>query len=249
LFAYPSALLLLAHERTAGKLKLHPILALTSGEWLDLASRAQIEAAFNCPVRDIYGASEFISMAFDCRQGWLHLNTDWVILEPVDEHYQPVPPGQASRTVLLTNLANRIQPLIRYDLGDSITVNPDPCPCGNPLPAIRVEGRRDDILAFQTPGGETVQVLPLALATVIEETPGVHRFQVIQTAPASLSVRLEVTPGADEALVWVKGAGRLRDYLATQRLPFVRVQRAAEPPRRDVVSGKFRQVWSVHDPA
>ena len=54
-------------------------------------------------------------MAYDCGQGWLHVNSDWVILEPVEADYSPTPPGQASHTVLLTNLANRIQPIIRYD--------------------------------------------------------------------------------------------------------------------------------------
>jgi phenylacetate-coenzyme A ligase PaaK-like adenylate-forming protein len=249
LFAYPSALLLLAHERNTGRLRIHPALALTSGEWLDPASHAQIETAFNCPVRDLYGASEFTYMAFACRHGWLHFNADWVILEPVDENYQPVPPGQPSRTVLLTNLVNRVQPLIRYDLGDSITVRPDPCPCGNPLPALRVEGRRDEILTFQTASGETIQLLPLALVTVIEETPGVQRFQLIQTAPTKLSLRLEVAPGAEEAQVWAKVARRLDDYLIQQGLPFVEVGPAAEPPRCDPVSGKFRQVWAEAEPS
>ena len=60
-------------------------------------------------------------------RGSMHLNADWVILEPVDRAYRPVPPGVMSHTVLLTNLANRVQPIIRYDLGDSVVIEPDPC--------------------------------------------------------------------------------------------------------------------------
>lgn len=85
-------------------------------------------------------------MAVDCDHGWLHVNSDWVVLEPVDADHAPTPPGIASHTVLLTNLANRVQPLIRCDLGDSVLARPDPCPCGSPFPAIRVQGRRDDVL-------------------------------------------------------------------------------------------------------
>lgn len=169
---YPTALSLLSGEQRDGRLSVRPLLIVTSGEWLAPAVRDDAAAVFDCPVRDIYGCSEFIYTAFSCDEGWLHANADWLILEPVDAGYAPVPSGNASQTVLLTNLANRIQPLIRYDLGDSVTLRPDPCPCGNPLPALRVEGRQDEILTFPTCGG-AVQVLPMGLATVVETTPGV----------------------------------------------------------------------------
>lgn len=244
LFGYPTALLLLAYEQAAGRLRIHPVEAATGGEWLAPAARRQIGQAFKCRLRDIYAASEFLGIAFDCGHGWLHVNADWVILEPVDETYQPVQPGEASRTVLLTNLANRVQPLIRYDLGDSITLNPDPCPCGSPLPAVRVEGRQDEIMFLRAPGGEKIPLLPMALATVVEETPGVARFQAIQTAPDAIRIRLEVISGRDEKQVWEAVAHRLRDYLSVQGLPSIAIERAGEPPMRDPVSGKFRQVWT-----
>jgi phenylacetate-CoA ligase len=243
LATYPSALRLLMQEQVAGRLKIDPVLIGIGGEWLAPMDRVQAAKTFHCLVRDFYGASEFMGIAFDCGHGWLHVNADWAILEPVNEAYQPVPPGQIAHTVLLTNLANRVQPIIRYDLGDSIIVNPDPCSCGSPLPAIRVEGRHDEILPLNTTNGELIQLLPMALTTVIEETPGVRRFQVIQTAPATLGVRLEVTPGVDGPQVWETGARRLRDYLSTQGLSSVRVEMALEPPCRDPISGKFRQVW------
>ena len=92
-------------------------------------------------------------------------------------------PGEPSHTVLITNLANRVQPLIRYDQGDSVTLRPDVCPCGSPLPAIRVVGRTNDTLSFQTDDLGEVRLLPLALGTVIEETPDVRRFQAAQDRP------------------------------------------------------------------
>lgn len=244
LFGYPTAIRLLAQEQKADRLKIKPLLVSTAGEGLTPAARTQIKAAFNCLVRNSYGASEFPYIAFECVHGWLHVNTDWVILEPVDEAHQPVPAGQLSHTVLLTNLANRVQPLIRYDLGDRVTIRPDPCPCGSPLLAIQVEGRQDDILFMQTPGGETVPLLPLGLATVVEETPGVQRFQVIQVAPTVLRVRLEAVPEADRTHVWEDVVGRLREYLVSQGLSSVSLEHASELPSSDPISGKFRQVWA-----
>lgn len=42
------------------------------------------------------------------------------------------------------------------------------------------------------PLGETIQILPLAIATVAEETPGVASCQRIQTEPLKLTVRLSM---------------------------------------------------------
>jgi len=38
--------------------------------------------------------------------------------------------------VLLTNLANLVQPLVRYEIGDIVTMATEPCDCGNHLPLI-----------------------------------------------------------------------------------------------------------------
>ncbi len=243
LIGYPTLMRLLVQERVAGRLTIEPELVTTEGEWLSPATRAQIETTFHCTVRDTYGASEFLVIASDCGHGWCHVNSDWVVLEPVDHAYLPVSPGQASHTVLLTNLANRVQPIIRYDLGDSVTVSPDPCPCGSPFPAIRVEGRRDDIMYVQAADGRMVPLLPLVLGSVAEDAPGVNRFQIIQVNPVTLRVRLETETGADRARTWEELHRRLYGYLALQGVPSVEIELAPEDPQSDPVSGKFRQVW------
>ncbi|HET9111563.1 MAG TPA: phenylacetate--CoA ligase family protein [Ktedonobacterales bacterium] len=248
LLGYPSVIRLLAEEQRMGRLRLKPAFIGTGGESLESAVRAQIVEAFGCVVRDNYGASEFPYVAAECAHDWLHVNADWTLIEPVDAAYRPVPPGQPSYTTLLTNLANRIQPLIRYDLGDSITVKPDPCLCGLTLPAIRVEGRKGDALRLATVAGGSVAVLPLAVAAVVEETPGVRRAQIIQTGHSELTLRLEAGEGAtaaESARVWEQVERRLRDYLAAQGLPSVSIVRAPEPPHPDAVSGKYREVWSA----
>jgi len=242
LAGYPTALEVLADEQRAGRLRIQPMTAWTGGECLSAQVRSEIEAAFLCPVMEDYGSSEFMSLGCGCKEGWLHINADWVILEPVDQHHRPVPPGQPSHTVLLTNLANRIQPIIRYDLGDSVIVNPEPCGCGNFLPAVRVEGRRDAILKLKAKGGGMVQLLPLALSTVVEEEAGLHRFQLTQDGPASLSIRLDVPAGDARRMARSRVEGCLRTYLNTHGLPDVVLKYDPRPPRADLRSGKFRQV-------
>ena len=244
LTGYTTALVQLAEEQAAGRLHITPMSVSTGGEWVSPTDRMRMAAAFHCPIVESYGASECAGFAFACKEGRLHVNTDWMIMEPMDETYQPIPVGQPSRTVLVTNLANRVQPFLRYDLGDSITVRPDPCPCGSPLPAIRVEGRQDEILHVETMDGKGIALLPMALSTVVEETPGVRRFQIIQTTPSTLRIRLEEAPGADETQVWALVTNHLREYLATQGVLSVAFEKDLERPRPHPVSGKFRHVWT-----
>ena len=110
-----------------------------------------------------------LSLASECRHGCLHLNSDWVILESVDDRDHPMPAVKAVATPVLTNLANDVQPLVRYNLGDCLTLPSWGCACGSHLPAIEVQGRSDDTLRRGRPGAEAVRMLPLALSTVLED--------------------------------------------------------------------------------
>jgi phenylacetate-coenzyme A ligase PaaK-like adenylate-forming protein len=139
----------------------------------------------------------------------------------------------------LSNLANRVQPILRYDLGDSILLRPDPCPCGNPLPAIRVRGRSADVLTFPTEGGERVSIPPLALE--VDHIPGVELLQIVQTTPTSLRVRLRSAANADPDRVWQVVRAAIVQLLAEHRLNHVTVERAEEPPEQST-GGKYRTV-------
>ncbi len=245
---YPSALETLAHEQQAGRLHIHPVLINAAGETLSAANRQLIGAAFGCRVGNYYGSSEAVGLTYECAEQRLHVNSDWYVLEPVDEHNLPVPRGQLSHGVLLTNLANRIQPIIRYQMGDRVTMDAKPCPCGSPFPSVEVVGRTDDILTFPTPRGEEVRILPLAIATVAEETPGVAGCQLIQRGAASLTVRLRVQNCRDEAAVWAALRNRLAAFLSAHGATTVTIEKADEAPALHPGSGKFREVYSELDP-
>jgi phenylacetate-coenzyme A ligase PaaK-like adenylate-forming protein len=238
LATYPTAAEMLADEQEAGRLRLALAELWTGGECLPRQVRARLERAFGCAVRSGYGASEFLSIGWECAHGRMHLNADWVVLEPVDACHRPVPPGVPSHTVLLTNLVNRVQPLIRYALGDSVTLHPDACPCGCALPTLTVEGRHDDVLVYRRTDGTAVKLLPLVLCTVLEDEAGVNDFQVVQPGSDLLVVRL----GVGE-----RGRGRrvlhaLRAHLNAQGLHHVRVWIERAGPQRDAASGKLRRV-------
>jgi phenylacetate-coenzyme A ligase PaaK-like adenylate-forming protein len=239
LASYSTVLRALAERKQAGELLCSPHTLWYGGEWMAPECRRDIARAFGGKVAGDYGASEFLNIAFECEKGELHVNSDWAILEPVDEHGDPVAPGEPSANVLLTNLANRVQPFIRYELGDSVTIVPGACGCGRHFPRIRVEGRRDEILRLRDAQGHSVPLMPLALCTAIEEGSGLHRFQVEQVGPRRLVVRVE--GGGERAHAKLKKS--LADWLAAQGLPGIAIAVQAGRLVAHPVSGKFRQVF------
>ncbi|MEK4012763.1 phenylacetate--CoA ligase family protein [Peribacillus sp. FSL M8-0224] len=240
---YATVMEILAEEHKAGRLHIQPVAILLGGEKLYPNIRAKLESVFQARVLDMYGSTEATAMTFECEEGHFHVNTDWIIFEPVDEYYQPVPPGKQSHSVLITNLANRIQPLIRYELTDRVIMSLEPCKCGRPFPVIQVEGRTDDILKFSATNGQIVNILPLALKTIVEEIPGVKRFQLIQTASDQLTVRLEMDEGNSRDQVWENVREALLDYFATQGLITISIEKSNELPQRNPKSGKYQHIW------
>jgi phenylacetate-coenzyme A ligase PaaK-like adenylate-forming protein len=246
--SYPSLLALLAEAKRAGRLKLAPSLLMSGGETLPGSQARVLQEAFNCPVRDEYGASECMNIAWSCPAGVLHLNADWVILEPVDEHMRPVPPGTPSSDVLLTNLANHVQPILRHRLGDRVTLLPGRCECGCPLPRMQVIGRNDEVLHLPDTRGRPVAILPLALEALIEEHSSVGCFQVEQTAANRLSIRLQTCPPDERQTVWQALEQRIGHWLALQGAcaTVVLDPRAPEP---DPKTGKLRRVIGLDRPS
>ncbi|CCH87098.1 Putative coenzyme F390 synthetase [Modestobacter italicus] len=237
---YASTAVLLASEQQAGRLHINPVLVTLSAEGLAPDERRRIADAFGATVGNSYAATECPFLSFSCRQGWLHVNSDWAILEPVDADHRPVPPGRQSHTVLLTNLANRVQPILRYDLGDSVLTRSDPCACGNPLPAIQVQGRAADVLTLPDAHGSPVTITPLTLSALLDRIPGVELAQIAQTAPTALSVRLRPAAGADREQVWRSLATEIDRLLRAHGLD-VALHLDGAPPQ-PTGGGKYRLV-------
>jgi phenylacetate-coenzyme A ligase PaaK-like adenylate-forming protein len=184
--------------------------------------RQRLEGVLGCAVRNNYGASEFMSIAWECTQRRLHVNADWVILEPVDERGRPTPSNEPSYSTLLTHLANHVQPLIRYDLGDQLTMHAERCDCGSSLPVIEVSGRRDDALVMAGRTGRAVTLLPMALSTVLEDEAGVFDFHLLQRDDHTLELRLPLE-GAEGEKALAQCRLELNKFALAQELQPIRV--------------------------
>lgn len=238
---YPTAAALLADAASRRQLRFRPKEVWTGGEKLSAGIRSRVEGEVGCVVHNSYGASEFLTIGWECSRGQMHANTDWVILEPVDERGQPTPPGQPSYSTLLTNLANHVQPLIRYDLGDQLIVRHRRCGCGSSLPVIEVDGRHDDPLVMAGRDGQPVTLLPLALTTILEDEAGVYEFQLRQRDARTLVLRLEIE-GPEARIALARCRVALRNYAAAQGLPTIRIVGELGKPVSKGRSGKAQRI-------
>lgn len=162
LIAYPSIASLLAEEQRAGRLHIAPWLLFGSAEVLTHDTRHLLEQTWNAPLFDHYGATESGGLASECQQHTgLHFFEDLVLVENVDDHNRPVPPGVYGEKLLITVLFNRTQPLIRYELSDSLRFSSAACACGRAFTLVDgIQGRAEDILYLPALNGGDVPVHP-----------------------------------------------------------------------------------------
>ena len=232
LSGYPSNLSLLADF---DELDIRPDVVITGGELLTDEIRAKLEKKFGCYVQTHYSCTEGGEIACECSERHLHINEDCVIFEPVDKDYKPVPCGVMSDKVLITNLANRIQPFIRYELTDRVIVHDEKCACGRTSYWVEIEGRTDDILMFE--GG--IGIAPMSLYKILEEVPGMSRFQLVQRAADRLELRLIAD---DKKAAFEAARSALLEYFESKGVTDVDVAMSDDPPMADKVSGKFKHV-------
>jgi hypothetical protein len=143
---YPSVISLLAEEQLRGRLAIAPRVVLTTSEVLTDAAAWRIEAAWTTPVQGYFSTEVGVIASGSLDHVGMHVSEE-AIVEVVDDANRPVPPGTLGARVLLTNLVNLSQPLIRYELSDAVLLQTGPDPSGRPFDRIaRIDGRSDDVL-------------------------------------------------------------------------------------------------------
>ena len=232
LSGYPSNLALLADF---AELEIHPDVVITGGELLTDDICRKLTDKFGCYVQTHYSCTEGGEIACECEERHLHINEDWVIVEPVDQEYRPVPYGEMSDKVLITNLSNYIQPFIRYELTDRVIVHNERCKCGRTTLWLEIEGRTDDILEFDN----GVRIAPMSLYKVLEEVKTIRRFQLVQRA----SDRVELRMISDERVIAYEQAKHdLQQFFESKGLT-VEILLSEDPPQANKVSGKFKHIY------
>ena len=195
----------LAEEQIAGRLRIAPRAAFLSSEALTADVRRRVREAWEIEPVSGYAATEAPTIATSSPEHpELEIAEDVVVIEIVDEDGGPVPPGRPGAKVLLTNLINYAQPLIRYELTDSVVESPLSNPSRRPWRCLAsVDGRTADILYLPGQHGTTVAVHPSVLSSAVapiaevgesafvHDTRGLHAQVVLSRgAPADVPQRL-----------------------------------------------------------
>lgn len=196
LFGYPSALCRIASHAGAHGVPLDGLgvkVAFVTSERLYDEQRAQIATAFGCPVANGYGGRDAGFIAHECPHGGMHITAEDIIVEIVDAAGQPLPPGSLGE-IVVTHLATRDYPFIRYATGDVGALGIAACGCGRGLPLLqKIEGRSTD---FLTATDGTV-MHGLALVYILRELPQVRGFKIVQESLLHTRVLLVCLPLLD----------------------------------------------------
>jgi phenylacetate-CoA ligase len=247
LLGYPSMMGVLAEEQLAGRLDIEPSIVLCGGEATTADVARRIEDAWSVQPTVVYPTTEAPIVACASQQSdQLEIAEDFSIIEVVDEHDQPVPPGTAGSKVLLTNLVNRVQPLIRYEISDAVTLAHGPNPAGRPYARIAtVEGRAADTLELPARAGGTVLVHPVRLGEPLAAVPEVRQFQIVHDRAGLAVLAVLRDPAAAEVLGRVRAGLEATLFDAGAVPPPVRVEPVAALEREPGPGAKLKLVKAV----
>lgn len=213
LFVNPWYAVWLAKRAAALGLTLRsPTVVLSTYQYLTKRHRTLLEEAFRAPVRDTYSATELggYMAATECHRGRMHVREDHVFVEVLDEEGAALESGIGR--LVVTSVANRVMPLVRYEVGDLASWDDD-CDCdyGSEWRCIRIEGRRRDLLEATDGSLVTVREVDELVGDVaidfwrlLQTGPGRYRFEVLDAQPGAVAAaqeRLEARLGADSVTV------------------------------------------------
>jgi phenylacetate-CoA ligase len=188
------------------------------------AFRASLEAGWGARVTEAMGIGDIgVSLWGECEeQDGMHLGARGFVhpelIDPATGEALAMEDGAAGELVL-THLAHRAAPLLRFRTRDHVEVRAGPCPCGRTGPRLRCVGRTDDMLIVRG-----VNVFPSAVREVVSgfapevsghilvrpRSPGVK-----QEPPLPVSVELARGTEPDPALAEAIHE-RLRSALVVQ---------------------------------
>ncbi len=238
LFGYPSALTHIARhaqKRGVAMDDLGIMVAFVTSERLYDDQRATISQVFGCPVANGYGGRDAGFIAHECPAGGMHITTEDLVLEIVDEAGVVQPAGVAGE-IVVTHLATSDFPFIRYRTGDIGVLDTALCSCGRGLPLLKeIQGRSTDFVVAT----DGTVMHGLSLIYILRDLVGVQSFKVVQESREKTRVLLVTGPG-----FMPDAPGLIVDGFRRRLGPSVDVQVELVDSIPAEKSGKFRYIVS-----
>jgi phenylacetate-CoA ligase len=241
LFGYPSALSHIArHAEQRGQRMddLGIVVAFVTSERLYDDQRANIERVFGCRVANGYGGRDAGFIAHECPHGGMHLTAEDLVVEIVDGEGRVLPPGQAGE-IVVTHLATKDFPFIRYRTGDVAVLDEGLCACGRGLPMLKeIRGRATDFVV----AADGTVLHGLSLIYILRDLPGIKQFKIVQESLQATRILIVCDDGFDpECVPAIQAQARARlgaeVHINVEQVEDIPVER----------SGKYRYVVSHVD--
>lgn len=229
IIGYPSAVKILGELAENGDVKLNIARVVTCGEPLGANLRRYLENVFNTEVVNFYGASESLALGVesDPEQGMI-LFDDMNVIEVCENG------------MYLTSLYNFAQPLIRYRLTDSLTLQSadEYCPFTR---AVGLLGRNEDILWFENGMGRCEFLHPLAVEGFCIE--GLMDYQFVQFGNDAFEMRAQIAVNASQFNIREEIVDRMKKVLDEKNLGFVQFYvKFVNEITPDITTGKKRLI-------
>ncbi|MBQ4310900.1 MAG: phenylacetate--CoA ligase family protein [Oscillospiraceae bacterium] len=229
---YGSILTMLALEKKAGRLDISPQAIFNSAEALSPDNHRLVEEAFGCPVKNNYCMTEGGEIAMTVDSPDMLLNEDWIIVEPVDEDRNPVTdPHKWSGGILVTDLANFVQPIIRYYVSDCVRIE-QISDDNIRLPKFEIRGRVNDVFIID---GKTFSTA--GIGNKSEFWSEIVNLQIVQIADDELQLRFVWHTGADREKA-AQYCDEAAAYFVEHGCPKAKVSYSNEPPIKSQRGGK-----------
>ncbi len=150
--------------------------------------RLFIEKIFKSKIFDRYGCEEVSLIASECEkhEGY-HLNIEHLIIEFVKKDGTDAKPGE-SGDIIVTDLLNKVMPMIRYKVEDVGMPSLKKCSCGRGLPLMeKITGRVADFIRKED--GGMVAGISL-IERVLTNNKGIQQLQIIQNKMNELTLNI-----------------------------------------------------------
>lgn len=210
IIGYPSALKILGELVEKGDINLNVSRVISCGEPLGISLRYYLEKIFHTTVVNFYGASESLALGVE-------VNSKEGIILFDDMNVIEVQNG----TMYLTSLYNLVQPLIRYKLSDSITLQQSDRNSRYPFSrAVGILGRNEDLLWFEDKNGDYEFIHPLAIEGFCIEGLKDYQFRQINNDMFEMLAEISETVSKDKIRVQI--LNQMKIILSQKHLDYVR---------------------------
>ncbi|MFH1452705.1 MAG: aldehyde dehydrogenase family protein [Armatimonadota bacterium] len=200
--AIPSVLMSIASLAKEKKVKIKIPKILSGGEHIFKENLNYIKKVFSSErIASIgYATNDVGAIGYQCRHlsgGLHHINSKLQYVEILNSQtLKPVKKGEEGK-IIVTNLNRRLQPVIRYDVGDMGRWVYKECPCGVKGPLFELLGRSDDVLII---GGGNIY--PEVIREAIENIKGLS---------PNFSLTAELNKGKDQLVIKAEASSSSAD--------------------------------------